>query len=792
MKLRALGLVFGFAIGSLGSPGASLADGPPRLAQTYPRSAMPVSVANAATLQTLLDTHGSVRLERGDYSASPPITLRSGQALYGLGSVLPTVTIEPGATGIIIANVRFAGELRFPPSSLVTRHNFFFEVGGDIVVDGATLEENTILGLENGTLRVDVSTGGWLRNNRFIRIRAHGLMPLLRMVGDSAHQSYGNVFVWGNQLTQPNNMVSVTGQRDVTFVGWDDEAYADPTMDPIYRFQDIDTLRLWTMGGASTTTNQALFHIDAREAQLSNVTMGGASPTPIVLTANVERAFMFNSRSITDGNPAGLRLSGILSVNNNSGSVLEDHGALVTAALPTATASALTTMYTTHVGEPWERPVFDPIPNPTGADWAVDLASRPDSTAMLQARIDAESVVFLDPGTYYISSPLRLRRETRIVGSGADVTAIVAKDPRIDIIVDGDTSDMAHNHLQILDLTLQGGANGVHLIGPPGQARQYSEFLFSNVVFRDFTNAGFFTDQIFGLDNGLFNHVDFVNCGTGFKQYVDPMAEPAGANSGYIDKVMFYNNQFVGNGTGAELIASRANNLNSFVNCRFEDNANGALIGHYNNDLQLINSDLINNGGAPTIVDVADVISCYFRADERGVSFLNSGRVEGTRFERGSSTTARIYEQSEDTFFAANNAWANFSFDYLVNSSADDIAVGNVEFGIFLNNNLPARPDLSKPAAIVWIGDVTTLAEGAVNPRAQLLVGANYAEPPIEPGQDAGVTTTDAGRVDAGTSGGTPTSSCGCRTATSTRTPFAALSLLGLALAVRRRRNVAR
>ena len=501
---------------------------------------------------------------------------------------------------------------------------------------------------------------------------------------------------------------------------------------------------------------------------------------------------MFNSRSITDGNPAGLRLNGILNVGNNSGSALEDHGALVTGPLPSATASALAAMYTTHTGVPWERPVFDPIPNPTGADWSVGLALRPDSTAMLQQRIDTEDVVLLDPGTYYISSALRIRRETRIVGSGADVTAIVAKDPTIDMIVDGDTSSETRGHMQILDLTLQGGANGVHLIGPPGVARQYSEFLFSNLVFRDFTNAGFFTDQIFGLDNGLFNHVDFVNCGTGFKQYVDPMAEPAGANSGYIDKVMFYNNQFVGNGTGAELIASRANNLNSFVNCRFENNANGALIGHYNNDLQLINSDLINNGGAPTIVDVADVISCYFRADERGVAFLTSGRVEGTRFERGTSTTARIYEQRDDPFFAANNAWAYFSFDYLVNSSADDIDVGNVEFGIFLNNNLPARPDLSKPAAMAWVGEITTLAEGAVNPRAQLLVGANYAEPPIGPGQDAGVSTTDAGRIDAGTSGGTPTSSCGCRTAGSTHTPFAALSLLGLALAVRRRRSVIR
>lgn len=783
MKLCAV--VLGLTMGSVVDPSSSLADGPPRLMQTYPRSATLVSLANAATLQAALDTNGTVRLEPGDYSSAPPITLRSGQELYGLQTILPAVTIEPGATGIILANVRFGGGLLFPPSSVVTRHNLLFEVSGDIVVDGATLEENTVLGLENGTIRIDVSTRGWLRNNRFIRIRAQTLTPLLTMVGDSAHQSYGNVFVWGNQLTQPSGMVSVVSQRDVTFLGWDDEAYADPTMDPIYRFEDIDTLRLWTMGGASRTTNQPLFQIDARDVQLSNVTMGGPSPTPIVLTSRVERAFAFNSRPI-DSNPAGLRLTGIRSVNNNTGSALEDHGVLVTAPLPTATASALASMYTTHVGELWERPVFDPIPNATGVDWATGLAARPDSTAMLQQRIDTENVVFLDPGTYYISSPLRIRAGTRIVGSGADVTAIVAKDPTMDMIVDGDPGTETRGRIQILDLTLQGGANGVHLIGRPGEGRQYSEFLFSNLVFRDFSNAGFFIDQIFGLDNGLFNHVDFVDCGTGFEQYVDRMADPAGPNSGYIDKVVFYNNQFVGNRIGAELLGSRANNLNSFINCRFEENTAGSLIGSSNNDLQLINSDLINNGGAPTIVDVADVISCYFRADERGVAFLTSGRVEGTRFERGTSTTARIYEQSTDTFFAANNAWANFSFNYVVNSSADDIALGNVQFGIFLNSNLPSRPDLSKPAAMAWVGEVTTLADGAVNPRAQLLVGANYAETTIEPDSDAGVTTSDAGRSDAGTLAGTQAAGCGCSATQSTPMPIWLLSLLGLGIAARR------
>ncbi|PRQ02870.1 hypothetical protein ENSA5_20470 [Enhygromyxa salina] len=143
-------------------------------------------------------------------------------------------------------------------------------------------------------------------------------------------------------------------------------------------------------------------------------------------------------------------------------------------------------------------------------------------------------------------------------------------------------------------------------------------------MFRDFSNAGFFVDRIFGLDNGLFYHVDFVNSGTGFEQYADPEDDPSGPNSGYVDKTTFYNCQFVNNGYGAELRASRADNLNSFTNCLFENNTEGAIYAQSNNDLQLVNSDVINNGGAPTAQGVRDVISTYFRADELGESFIAS------------------------------------------------------------------------------------------------------------------------------------------------------------------------
>ena len=158
MKVNNNFLVIVLAIANFFISDFSRAAGFPRLTQAYPQDAQLVTVMQAANLQQMLDTFGVIRLQIGDYSQSPPITLRSNQRIYGLGfsssasTILPEVTVEPGTTGAVLANVRFRDGLVFPASDEVTRHNLFFEVGGKIFVNGATLEENTILGLENGNL----------------------------------------------------------------------------------------------------------------------------------------------------------------------------------------------------------------------------------------------------------------------------------------------------------------------------------------------------------------------------------------------------------------------------------------------------------------------------------------------------------------------------------------------------------------------------------------------------------------------------------------------------------------
>ena len=665
--------------------------------------------------------------------------LASGDQIYGLGNRIPNVTIAPGASGIVVSNVMT--NLSFGSSPLVTKNNLFKEVVGSLDVKGATLEQNTFLGLEFGNITIYTSAGGYLRNNRFIRVRAQDLKPLLTIVGDGAHQSANNIFLWGNQLTQPDAAVSVSAQKSITFVGWDDEAYAPSTTNPIYRFTGVDTLRMWTISGASPTNTQTLFDVGASNALLVGLRMGQTVATPkfnpIVFQSSVNNALTFSSFSpIDDHNPTGIRLTGANTAN--IGSNLANASGPVTGALAPAAAAALAKLVTSpQDAAPWESPAFPALSDPAGAAWNVGLESKLDSTAMLQALLDDPIGGLLDPGTYYISAPLKFHSGSRLIGGGEDITVIIAKDPSIDMLIDEDNSTSgSSNGFQFGDLTFEGGTNGIHLIGPAGVGRQYTGFFLSHVTFRNFSNAGIYIDQISGLDNGFLDAVNFVGCSTGFLQYANPAAAPGGPNSGYMDKVLFFHNQFVKNDTAVNLKAQRADNLNMFVESLFQDNANGAFTGTSQNNTILANSTFINNGGNPSVLGASVIISCSFRADANGISLLGGNlQIEGSQFSSGSSTTATVFNNSNNVFFSAgNNSWANYSGDLIANSQSDSIPLGNIEFGLFLNNNFGARPDLSKPAAFVYQAAVTTVADGAVNPVPSLLVGASYAAMPLDGG----------------------------------------------------------
>jgi hypothetical protein len=65
-----------------------------------------------------------------------------------------------------------------------------------------------------------------------------------------------------------------------------------------------------------------------------------------------------------------------------------------------------------------------------------------------------------------------------------------------------------------------------------------------------------------------FENIAFVNCNIGF--YQQPLVPYVDLDtSSYVDKTMFYQSQFINCNT-AFSIATRANNLNAWVDCKFD------------------------------------------------------------------------------------------------------------------------------------------------------------------------------------------------------------------------------
>jgi hypothetical protein len=86
------------------------------------------------------------------------------------------------------------------------------------------------------------------------------------------------------------------------------------------------------------------------------------------------------------------------------------------------------------------------------------------------------------------------------------------------------------------------------------------------VVFRDQT-YGMHLKQINGFDNCFIENIAFVNCNIGF--YQQPLVPYVDLDtSSYVDKTMFYQSQFINCNTPFSMIATRANNLNAWVDCK--------------------------------------------------------------------------------------------------------------------------------------------------------------------------------------------------------------------------------
>jgi hypothetical protein len=498
----------------------------------------------------------------------------------------------------------------------------------------------------------------------------------------------------------------------VAFVGFDAEAWNYSnlgTHGPINVDNTVNFLRLLNVGGGTDGLANSVLtpyaEINAPNFFLINDAATSAHLAKTHLLSSVQSGIVLNG--LAPSNP-----NNTLQQDNGASAVYQGVTPGSTPLVPgsTLTNAAVNTMVTSGNGRPgsaWEAPVYDPIPDPAGPNWAQNIASQPDSTAYIQGLITAATpgIAFLPAGIYYISSPLVMNSANQgLIGAGMDQTVIISKNPSMDIIVGGDHINTCTTFMSMTlsDVTLQGGLNGVHH-GPNGSggcSGQYFMYL-THVTFRNMSNAGLFEDAIYGFDNNLLDHLNFVNNNYGFLQIPSPTwsgVDPS-PGMGYMDKTVFYSNQFIGNNVGVSLQANRADNLDMWVNTLFQNNTGGAIQMTDNNDPVIANSDFINNGGNGVIsVTTSRHVSC--------VQCRFSAGANGKYMVKGTATLA-------DSTFSEAGGTASIldgtgTQDDFYNNTSVDMPLGKIQNGYLFNNYMQPNPEVSYQGLFV-VGGTTQI-----------------------------------------------------------------------------------
>jgi hypothetical protein len=673
-------------------------------------------VTKKATLQSALDTYGSVRLEKGDYSGVN-IVMKSNQRLYGHPSLtrVSNITITAGSSNVYLQDL-------LPSDSFIT-----LQAGG--VISGCTFKsvkwatlvgtnvmfENNSLINFGGVIRIDCSQSGYFRNNKIIKHQTGTVSNLLVLKGNSATPSYGNVSLHTNFLTPHGNTTDIDGLQSLTFVGLDAEGWnlMGEGTKALISANNIGNVKITDFNGANSYSQVITpsFDIDAKEVYFINKAMN--LPTDVLsLRTNM---FVINGIGQYVRKPGTVTGYDLLGNLNNS-NVIKYNGVEQTSAITNSTVinnlsnTILGTRYT-----PWVRPTWETLPDPLGINWKTARVGKPDQTSYIQNLINTKGIAELPEGIFYIGTTLKLPIDSNhgIVGQGTGKTVIVGLTDDFPLI--SLTGGQDANFI-LANLTLQGGSKGIYASQDFGtQHMSYQNMKF--VVFRN-QNYGIELKQIRGFDNNFLENIGFVDCNIGFFQNpLTPFANDIDTSS-FVDKTMFYKNQFINCGTAVSMLATRADNLDAWVDCKFDKGQKAINLTNQNTPL-IANCDFTNYNGANVIA--SNVISIYnsnFSNNSITSSTLSAinTNIEGCKF----SDNVKMF--SPILYNTLNN--------YIVNSTITGNVVVNVpvnqgfglESAVYVNSTLLANPTLSKLLVNVKAGVPTVIINATPNPYPQLLV----------------------------------------------------------------------
>lgn len=671
-------------------------------------------------IQTALDTYGSVRLGVGNYSGTS-IVIHSNQKLYGSPSfktIVPQITVASGSSGVVLMNLfPFANQhIILESGGLISNCTFKSIKWSTLTGINVMFANNTIIDYQ-GNINIDCSGSGYFRNNKIIRHQTGG-SPSLIMKGNTITPSYGNVNLWSNFLTPHGDTTDINQLESATFVGIDAEGWNLNNLGTKAMFyaRNTNNIKLADLNGSNAyvATKTPTFDVDSDDFFILN--RGNYYPTDIASTKT--NMFLVGGRENTylrqQGTVTGFDLWSDL---ENDYSV-DYNGARITAPInnPTditkITSAILGPQYT-----PWARPVWETLPDPLGANWKADRIGKPDSRAYIQNLIDTNKIAELPEGIFYIGATLLLPANNTygILGKGTGKTVICALTDDFPLIsLTGGSG--ANGSIVLSYLTLQGGNSGLygsHDYGILFMAYQNMKF----VVFRNMINA-IHLNQMGGFDNNFIENIAFINCDKGFYKYPEPN-DYGEQNSTYVDKTTFYNCQFINCNTAVHMRATRADNLNAWINCKF-DGGNQAFN--------------LRNSGAPIIAnsDIKNYVGEYI-LDVNAISMYNTNVYDNVMSKATITSPLVSIEgcnllDNDDVFIEAQT---NIQSHHILNSTITGNAIvvrsgGGVNIqpqnAIFINSNLLANPTFSKVLVNLKDGVGIIVLDTTPTPYPQLLV----------------------------------------------------------------------
>jgi hypothetical protein len=664
-------------------------------------------LSRKAELQTALDTYGSVRLEEGDYrdGGLQSITLRSNMKLFGdhTYNVVPEINIAAGSENVMVASVKLWYGLNFLSGDPIKNCIVSHVSGGDISATNASVELSIFFDIIGTNLLIDNSSSGYFRNNYLIKHWITSVSPQLFLKGNDITPSYNNIWVWLNLLTAHGDTTDIDNFGNIHMLGLDAEAWNYENLGTgkaLLYMRNMTGVRLAGLTGNGYAANSsAVFdiesdHLTLLDKKITTSTGPASVTTAKTLTLNSDASpYTVNGGS---DDTRGYFNDNLLTYNGtNQTSTITDP----------IVASNIKNSLLGPQKQPWPRPIFPEIANPTGINWQSERVGKPSSRAYIQGLIDTNGIANLPEGIYYIDAPLLVNLGEGIIGAGTGKTVIVGLTDDFNLI---NVRGAGIGAFTFNYLTLQGGDKGVHITSDGFDVWfQPNAINFKFVVLRNQATYGIEVAQLYGMDNCMFQQVHFFNIPVGFKQTPDPNFGGFETNHmTYIDKTVFYKCQAINCGTGFSMKTSRADNLDAWVNCNFDGNTNSSIDFTNHNAPMVVNCDFKNSTGE-NIINSAYTIglySCNF-SNNNTAAILNGNlaTIEGCNFLDDAPLFGTI-----DTAFI---------IDSVVTGS-----ISNLSEGMLINSTLLANPSLNKLLINVNSGVPTVILDDVSNPYPQLLI----------------------------------------------------------------------